>query len=62
MKSHFWQKIPAWVRVVFILIGVPVLIAISRVLLEHQFSRATALFIMIIVLTICSLPLMLKRR
>jgi hypothetical protein len=60
--TEYWKKSPAWTKILFIILVVPGTIAVTRIALENNYPKLTAKLILLLVLTICSWPLMFKRR
>jgi ABC-type dipeptide/oligopeptide/nickel transport system permease subunit len=60
--TEYWKKSPPWTKVLFIIVVVPGTIAVSSIALEGSYPKLTAKLILILVLTICSWPLMFKPR
>jgi len=60
--TEYWKKSPAWTKIIFIIIVVPGAIAVSRIALDGSYPKLTAKVILILVLTICSWPLMFKSK
>jgi len=60
--SGFWHRIPKLPRAAILLVCILTLIALARTVLERHFSRTTTLFAMLVLMTLCSSFLLVRRR
>jgi hypothetical protein len=58
---EYWKKSSAWTKILFIIIVVPSTIAVTRIALDSSYPKLTAKLILLLVLVVCSWPLMFRR-